>query len=545
MAVKTKLIADISKHNESFNGKTMKNAGVGGVIIRAGYRSASKGIVTQDVKYVQFIKEAVKNKIPIGVYWWTQSLSDAEAKEEANKCIEWVKEYKLSFPIFLDLEFYNSKKQGRADHLSAEKRTQYALTFIKQCNKLGYDCGVYCNPDFWKADLVPSKLNTLPRWIAHYGKSSGVDCDMWQYTSTANGKKYGCGWKYIDLSYMYTDFISGKKSKFSKEINIEIPKKEEIKKVETNNNAPSKTVKWVGCVIANTLNVRAWAGTENKIVDFSPLKKGAEVFVCDTVKDKDNDDWYYINYKGKFGFCSAKYIEKNVVKTDKTDKIEQKKKETTSKTSTTTTEKIEKTESKIEAVKEEKKKKKIDYRALSEKWMNTVYDKVVEVGCQHKGGAKTYADIIRLRRTTCTTTISAVFQQAGILPKGKKISHTTRVGGSAENILKKKKSLAKAMTGYKNLDLSKCKIVYIGAKNWASVPSKYKVVGAAYIQDSNGFMYMGKNKAGKDVNRSCNSSGSQVKKDKHGVERYYNNKMTAPHGYTYKSPVLFAVIPNS
>jgi GH25 family lysozyme M1 (1,4-beta-N-acetylmuramidase) len=216
-----KLIADISKHNESLNGKKMKDAGIQGVIIRVGYRSAGKGFVTQDIKYTQFIKEAVSNKIPVGVYWWTQSKSDAEAKEEANKCVKWIKDYKLSFPIFLDLEFYNSKKEGRADHLSAKKRTQYALAFIKQCNKLGYECGIYCNPDFWKANLIPSKLSNLPRWIAHYGKSSVVDCDIWQYTSTANGHKYGCGWKYIDLSYMYTDFVSGKKSKFSKETSVE------------------------------------------------------------------------------------------------------------------------------------------------------------------------------------------------------------------------------------------------------------------------------------------------------------------------------------
>jgi hypothetical protein len=75
---------------------------------------------------------------------------------------------------------------------------------------------------------------------------------------------------------------------------------------------PSKTPKWVGKVTANSLNVRTWAGTENaKLKSYPMLAKGNLIDVCDTVKAKGGNPWYYIRIAGKyFGFVSAKYIKK-------------------------------------------------------------------------------------------------------------------------------------------------------------------------------------------------------------------------------------------
>lgn len=74
----------------------------------------------------------------------------------------------------------------------------------------------------------------------------------------------------------------------------------------------NKTVKWTGFVTAKELNVRTWAGIENKLVSFSPLKQNKEVGVCDSLKDSDGAIWYYIKYNNKYGFVSSKYIQKKV-----------------------------------------------------------------------------------------------------------------------------------------------------------------------------------------------------------------------------------------
>lgn len=70
----------------------------------------------------------------------------------------------------------------------------------------------------------------------------------------------------------------------------------------------NKTEMWKGKVTASELNVRSWAGTENSLCSFSPLKNGAEVSVCDTIPARDGTEWHYIKYSGKYGFVSAKHI---------------------------------------------------------------------------------------------------------------------------------------------------------------------------------------------------------------------------------------------
>lgn len=71
---------------------------------------------------------------------------------------------------------------------------------------------------------------------------------------------------------------------------------------------PSKTKVFIGKVTASSLNVRSWAGTNNKTISFSPLKNGKEIIVCDAILAKDGSNWYYINYNGKYGFVSSAYV---------------------------------------------------------------------------------------------------------------------------------------------------------------------------------------------------------------------------------------------
>lgn len=74
----------------------------------------------------------------------------------------------------------------------------------------------------------------------------------------------------------------------------------------------NKSPKWVGKVTASSLNVRSWAGTEHANIKSYPLLyKGNLVDVCDTVKAKDGESWYYVRIAGKiYGFVSAEYIAK-------------------------------------------------------------------------------------------------------------------------------------------------------------------------------------------------------------------------------------------
>lgn len=244
----------------------------------------------------------------------------------------------------------------------------------------------------------------------------------------------------------------------------------------------SKNKKHTGIVTADYLNIREWAGTENKTVSFSPLKKNTKVDICDTVKDSKGTEWYYISYGGKYGFASSKYISI------------------------------------------------LDYLSQCAKWAETVYNKVVELKCAHKTGAASYADIISKKITTCSTSASAVLQQAGCLTVGKKLSHTNSVGGGTANILEKKNTVAKAMKNSEYLIPGTCDIVKIG-KKYADMDSKYKKAGIVYVQDSNVCVC-----GGNDMIWSTNEGGGQYKNG-----HYFNAKNKS--GYAFNSVILYAIVP--
>ena len=75
----------------------------------------------------------------------------------------------------------------------------------------------------------------------------------------------------------------------------------------------NKSEKWKGVITAKSgLKVRKSPGTSKTDLEcsFSPLKYNTPVSVCDSTTGSDGNKWYYICYKGKYGFSSAKYIKK-------------------------------------------------------------------------------------------------------------------------------------------------------------------------------------------------------------------------------------------
>lgn len=77
----------------------------------------------------------------------------------------------------------------------------------------------------------------------------------------------------------------------------------------------NRTVLYYGTVNTAGLCVRTWAGTENsQLKSYPSIKQGVKVGICDVVKDKDGDPWYFVQINGdqgeKYGFVSAAYITK-------------------------------------------------------------------------------------------------------------------------------------------------------------------------------------------------------------------------------------------
>ena len=174
---------DVSKWNKEIDWDRVKEAGVEFAIIRLGYRGATTGALVEDPYFAKNMKGAADAGIPVGVYFFTQAVDAVEAVEEASMVITLCKDYKLSYPVFIDVEGLGGN--GRADGLDIKTRTQVCAAFCKTIEGAGYRAGVYSSRNWYNGMLDVSELDDYIIWLAEYRDVPLYQgyYHMWQYTS--------------------------------------------------------------------------------------------------------------------------------------------------------------------------------------------------------------------------------------------------------------------------------------------------------------------------------------------------------------------------
>ncbi len=190
---------DVSKWNGTVDWNAVKNSGISYAIIRCGYRGSSQGSLIEDPKYEANIKGATAAGLKVGVYFFTQAVDEREAVEEASMVLELVKNYRISYPIFLDVE----ASGGRADSISRETRTAVCEAFCKTIQSEGYVAGIYANKTWLETKLDAGALSAYKIWLAQYAATPTYTgrYDLWQYRS--NGSVTGIsGGVDLNISYL-------------------------------------------------------------------------------------------------------------------------------------------------------------------------------------------------------------------------------------------------------------------------------------------------------------------------------------------------------
>ena len=193
---------DVSKWNGSIDWSQVKNSGVSYVIIRCGYRGSSTGALIEDPKFKSNIKGATAAGLKVGVYFFTQAVSDVEAVEEASMVISLIKGYNISCPVFLDVE----SSHGRADGISVSTRTAVCKAFCATIKNAGYTSGVYANKTWFNSYIDATALTGYKIWLAQYASSptyTRTRYDMWQYSSS--GSVSGISGR-VDMNISYMGF---------------------------------------------------------------------------------------------------------------------------------------------------------------------------------------------------------------------------------------------------------------------------------------------------------------------------------------------------
>ena len=186
---------DVSKYQSSgINWDKIKKSGVSFVIIRIGYRGyGAAGTLVKDPMFEEHFTNARNAGLKVGVYFFTQAVNEAEAREEADACNWALNGRQLDYPIFYDTEASSSSNgTGRADGLGVEDRTKCAIAFCEEVKALGYQPGVYASTTWYRKRVDYNTLRSrYTIWNAHYGVSSSpIGCDLWQGTEKARINGY-------------------------------------------------------------------------------------------------------------------------------------------------------------------------------------------------------------------------------------------------------------------------------------------------------------------------------------------------------------------
>ena len=169
-----KILIDVSEHNGVIDWeKVMPH--IDGAILRCGYGSDYKK--QDDEQFKRNADECTRLGIPFGVYLYSYAKTIDRIKSEAAHVLRLIKPYKLSYPVYLDLE-----EPGLEEGAVIRARV-----FGDVIEKAGYWCGVYANLNWWE-NYLPG-LDRFTKWVAQYYKEcqyTGSHLDIWQYTSKGN-----------------------------------------------------------------------------------------------------------------------------------------------------------------------------------------------------------------------------------------------------------------------------------------------------------------------------------------------------------------------
>lgn len=197
---------DVSYYQGNIDWKKVKNSGVEFVIIRVGYRGyGSAGTLVEDPKFKTYLDGATKAGLKVGVYFYTQAITTAEAQAEAKFVLDRIKGYSLQMPVYYDIESVDYDT-GRLDSagLSKAQKTALCTAFCDTIIKSGYSAGVYANYTWLNYYIDGAGLGKkYPIWLAHYTSNTNYDqrMDMWQYSGSGTVSGISA---YTDVNVWYS-----------------------------------------------------------------------------------------------------------------------------------------------------------------------------------------------------------------------------------------------------------------------------------------------------------------------------------------------------
>ncbi|MBE7002725.1 MAG: hypothetical protein E7425_00365 [Ruminococcaceae bacterium] len=178
---------DVSSHQGEIDWEQVAASGISFAMIRVGARGYTEGGIMADSRFEQNIDGALAAGLDVGIYFFSQATSVAEAEEEADYVLERLAGYQVTYPVAFDWESI-PEAEARTDGVGAGMVTRCAITFCDKLAAAGYTPMVYFNADQGYLGYRLDELTDYPFWLAEYHDSPGFyyAVDFWQYTHRGN-----------------------------------------------------------------------------------------------------------------------------------------------------------------------------------------------------------------------------------------------------------------------------------------------------------------------------------------------------------------------
>ena len=195
---------DVSHFQGNINWSAVAEDGVEFAMIRVANRGYGTGKLVLDERFKSNIEGAMAAGIHVGVYVFSQAITEAEILEEANLVLEKLAPYDVSCPIVIDVEKV-SDNSARMNQLSVEERTQLTLLFCRTIEEAGYKPMIYHNLEMGALMLDVAALEEYDKWFAYYNDDMyyPYDYKIWQYSD--KGRVNGIGAD-VDMNICFEPF---------------------------------------------------------------------------------------------------------------------------------------------------------------------------------------------------------------------------------------------------------------------------------------------------------------------------------------------------
>lgn len=167
-AYETLLGVDVSEHQYDIDWSQVASSGYDFAYIRIGRRGYTEGGLFDDPWFEKNYREAKENGLLVGVYFYSQAITRAEAEEEARFTLDSLDHRTLDLPVVFDWEKIDNEDAeiARTRDLDMETRTDCAVAFCEAIRQGGYDASVYFNRNLGYYGYDLSRLTDYTFWFA-------------------------------------------------------------------------------------------------------------------------------------------------------------------------------------------------------------------------------------------------------------------------------------------------------------------------------------------------------------------------------------------